>query len=642
MRLNTFRAFFSFQSKRFTNKRNNAVFLLLLLLSLLLVQVHIHQHHSRIESNKQYTEIEKIKVSQFQNYTQYGLYGFRVYFSPSPLSILFGNSGAFSILTANIDSGEKMNIHIPAKGKSLFQVQDAGFMDFSGIMLLLGTLFSLYTGFETFRDTEYLRFLASLTNHKKTYFYLILTHVLLLIIFFFLLTAASLLLLIINNIQLSPQEYLNLGIYFIVMVSMQLFFFFLGTVGSTAKSRVSGVLLIVSLWFLLIFFIPWSAKMMISGYSEKMTANSLMELQKLKILMNFERQAYQEIGVFKSGREAPKPVKKIAEGYWETHFKNLELIEEQLKKQIEKTVHGHEILSTIFPTTLYRLTAASVSSRGYRDYLDFYKQVQKLKHEFLRFYIDRKFYTHHNSVEPFIRGDENIYRGTSRLPRKAVFGWAVLFIYLFLGSSVSFLRFKKSLFPAGTNDTSRLDKLDIRLETGKTYVLLTKENRLKHHIYKFFSGQFKKPAGIIHLDDAPVVKTDFLYICPAEQIPGDIKVVHFVSFLKRLLGLSNKTIADLYNKLETQHIEQYHFHQLETVAATELLLAVARLKKPKIYLFHHLFRNIPPEEFSRFSDGLTELKKTGSAVFYITDDVLLTSRIGDSAGSLRNLFRITQ
>lgn len=160
--MSSFKAFFIFECKGFINKKNLALFMLLLLVSLVPVQTQINRYNTLIENNRKFNEAEELKVNQFLNYTQYGLYGFRVFFNPSPMSILFSHSGAFQELTSNIDAGEKMNFHSSVKGKTLFDRSPVGFMDYAGLILLLGSLFALYQGYETLRHKEYLKFVSSL------------------------------------------------------------------------------------------------------------------------------------------------------------------------------------------------------------------------------------------------------------------------------------------------------------------------------------------------------------------------------------------------------------------------------------------------------------------------------------------------
>ncbi|MCP5102048.1 MAG: hypothetical protein GY950_01650, partial [bacterium] len=92
--MSAFKAFFILELKRFINKKNLVILVLFLIISLFLVQTHINQYNDLVENNRKFNEIEKLKVNQFLNYTQYGLYGFRVFFNPSPLSIFFSHSGA--------------------------------------------------------------------------------------------------------------------------------------------------------------------------------------------------------------------------------------------------------------------------------------------------------------------------------------------------------------------------------------------------------------------------------------------------------------------------------------------------------------------------------------------------------------------
>jgi ABC-type Mn2+/Zn2+ transport system ATPase subunit len=66
-----------------------------------------------------------------------------------------------------------------------------------------------------------------------------------------------------------------------------------------------------------------------------------------------------------------------------------------------------------------------------------------------------------------------------------------------------------------------------------------------------------------------------------------------------------------------------------------ILLAAAQMKKSKIYMFQDFARATPADFMTRFIEELQTLKDRGAAILYLTDDVLMASKIGDSAGSLR-------
>jgi ABC-type Na+ transport system ATPase subunit NatA len=642
MKMAAFKAFFILEFKRFNNKKNFALFMLFLLISLFLVQTHIIQYNNLVESNRTYNETEKLKVRQFINYTQYGLYGFRVFFNPAPLSILFSRSGAFPELTSNVDAGERMNFYSSLKGGALFGCSVVGLMDFAGLMMLLGSLYALYAGYESLRDREYLKFISTLSGYRKTFFSIAIARAIFSLVFFLLVLGGALLLLVINGVEITAGDFHYLGIYALTTAFMLLFFFAAGMIGCTFKSKLTGVVTVISLWFFTVFFVPWTVQAFVMKSSEGIRSNANMELEKFRFLMDYEKKALHEVGMFKSGNVAAENIKELAETYWNGEFRKIQAVDEDLKNQIIRNIRHYEITSLFLPSTFYLLTNNALSSKGYESFIDFYSYVQAMKEEFLRFYIDRKFYTDYTTVEPFADEKKRTYCSGSRLPGFFGIGITMMAIYILGGFAVSYFRFKASLFPAPPAEKVKdLDGLDIELKKGETYVMLTDGCAVGNQLYNFFSGRAKGFNGRVRLNDidqADMMKSAagyFVYLCRPGKVPQDIKTGDFLAFLRRILKISNKTMAQLYIRLGIEHIEAGRFGGLPIEDTARILLETARLKGSTVYMLQDFTRGMPPAFLKRFPEELQKLKKSDTAILYLTDDVLLASRIGDSAGFLQ-------
>ncbi|MCU0288920.1 MAG: hypothetical protein MUF15_21310 [Acidobacteria bacterium] len=116
--MKTFKSIFTMETQRLLNNKNIGLLFLFSLLCFYFVQTGIGIYKSIIENKEKFQDIEQLKVKQYISYSQYGSYGFRVLFIPSPLSIFFVNSSVISELTANVDSGERLNIYNSFKDHS--------------------------------------------------------------------------------------------------------------------------------------------------------------------------------------------------------------------------------------------------------------------------------------------------------------------------------------------------------------------------------------------------------------------------------------------------------------------------------------------------------------------------------------------
>ncbi len=430
------------------NKKTIGLFLFFSLLSLYSVQTGLDNYINIIENKEEFQDIERLKVKQYINYSQYGAYGFRVLFIPSPLSIYFINSCTISELTANVDSGERLNIYNSFKGRTLFSDKRGGFNDFSGIMLLLGSLLALYLGYESFIHRDYLRFIYGLVNYKRLFFSIVQSRIFILIFLFLFNAGLSLILLEINGIGFLQGEYAHFFIYLATLVLLSVFFFALGTIAGTLKSGFAGFVTVIISWFVLVFLIPGIVNTVTSRKADNIVSNYKLELQKLKSLMDFERQSLQELG--STTKDNIEAVRKSMEDFLEKGFPKIIAFEERLRNEMEENIRYFQFLSSFFPSTFYLSASNEISSKGYENFILFFDYIRELKKKFVRFYMDHRYYSDSLydapvTIESFIKVDENLFRAKSRPPWGFVTGILLTLVYIIGLFIISYFRFKQSL-----------------------------------------------------------------------------------------------------------------------------------------------------------------------------------------------------
>ncbi len=447
--MKTFTATYLLESKRLLKKKTIGLFLFLSLLSLYFVQNGVNNYINVIENKEEFQDIERLKVKQYVNYNQYGSYGFRVLLIPSPLSIYFVNSSTISGLTANVDSGEQLNIYNSFKeGRTLFADKGGGFKDFSGIMLLLGGLLALYLGYESFIYKDYLRFMSGFMDYKRIFFSSVLSRVFILIFLFLLNAGISLILLKINGIQFSGGEYTHFFTYLATLVLLLVFFFVLGTIAGTLKSGFAGFVMVIISWFVLVFLFPGIVNTVISRKADNIVSNYKLELQKLKSLMDFERKSLQELG--STTKDNIEAVRKSIEDFLEKGFPKIHAFEERLRNEMEENVRYYEFFSSLFPSAFYLSAGNEISSKGYENFILFFDYIRELKKKFVRFYMDHRYYSDDSfdapqKVESFIKGNENFFHPKSRTPWGFVTGMLLTLVYIIGLFIISYSRFKHSL-----------------------------------------------------------------------------------------------------------------------------------------------------------------------------------------------------
>jgi len=436
------------ESKRLLNKKTIGLFLFFSLLSLYFVQIGLNNYINIIENKKEFQDIELLKVKQYINYGQYGGYGFRVLFMPSPLSIYFVNSSTISQLTANVDSGERLNIYNSFKGRALFADKVGGFKDFSGIMLLLGSLLVLYLGYESFIHSDYLRFMYGFVDYKRLFFSIVLSRVFILLFLFLLNVGISLMLLEINGIQFSGGEYAHFFTYLVTLVLVLVFFFVLGTIAGSFKSGFAGFVMVIISWFVLVFLFPGIVNTTTSKKADNIVSNYKLELQKLKSLMDFEREALENLGI--TTKDNMDAVRKSVEDFLEKGFPKIHAFEERLRNEMEENIRYFEFLSSLFPSTFYLSAGNEISSKGYESFILFFDYIRELKKKFARFCVDHRYYLDGmldktTKVESFIKGDENLFYAKNRTPEGFARGVLLTLVYIIGLFIISYFRFKQSL-----------------------------------------------------------------------------------------------------------------------------------------------------------------------------------------------------
>ena len=159
----------------------------------------MNRYQSIIKDIKAFQKSEMERVKYYVKYDQYGGYGIRLTYIPPKFGIIDGNS--LNITISNVNTGDRLNIYYPAKGKYYFYKKD-GNMDVEGIILLLGAIISIIVGYRTTKDKDYLMFIASFSSPVKSLLILFLARIILLNFVSLILISISFLLPFVESINL--------------------------------------------------------------------------------------------------------------------------------------------------------------------------------------------------------------------------------------------------------------------------------------------------------------------------------------------------------------------------------------------------------------------------------------------------------
>ncbi|MCU0289775.1 MAG: hypothetical protein MUF15_25700, partial [Acidobacteria bacterium] len=168
----------------------------------------------------------------------------------------------------------------------------------------------------------------------------------------------------------------------------------------------------------------------IASKANNITVVEQLEMAKLNILSDFEKKAIENSITYKYGEKLTQPVKDAVLNYLNNEFQKIQLLEDNQVKEMKKVISFYQILSIFFPTTNYFSAGNEISSMGYFNLLDFYQYVQDSKEKFVKFYIDKLYFSDLSKfpeVVSFVKGDENIFKGKIYLPTPFPWGFLVIF-----------------------------------------------------------------------------------------------------------------------------------------------------------------------------------------------------------------------
>jgi len=609
------RDMFNEELKRFCSRWNIILWIILTVIVLIYGAVNISEFKAAAEKEKVFLEIQNNYFKSTPDYEVYSRDGIKAMFTASAISIFFGDAAIPPDVTSKVDSLVCLNIYNNLKGKSLAAGTRNYITGFSDIVLLILTLLGLYYGYESMQHREYFKFRSSIKSHKKIFLSCICSKFVLFVLAFLTLVAILVLQMIILGIPLSSSEYSYLFGYFKATVLLLLIFFSSGVIiGALRMKGFYSALFIFTTWFALIIIFPGAVNLRLESKIPGSIEDYQTELEKYSTLMDFEKKTVQDIGPF--NRSKIENGRKVIEKYWNVDYKEIEAREEKLRVRFAEAVDDYNLLSIFSPVNNYLLTCSEISSRGYQNFLGYYRFNQGLQRKFVRFYIDRTFYNDPKIMVNFLDKEDPIYRAKSALPTYFHWGLLVNALYCLILLMISYYRFKKYLFPI-SKDAEDCKKIDIHFTKGKIHILTSFHEEFTERFINLFFGMDNCVNGNITIDGKNILdgeKKNFTYLPPIEDIPEDIP---------------NKSIVKLFNVPTTEFtaIIDKKFGELNKSQQADLLLNCALLRKSPICLLND-FLYAPPEYWITYNQKIKALKKTCALIYVSRTGVINLERDG--------------
>jgi hypothetical protein len=610
--------FFMTELRRFARTRNMVILGIFLVFCLLFLQYGIFEYKANFSKQKKFLEIEKTKVSQYTTYTQYGTYGIRMLFLTHPVCIFFINAGGLPDLTSFADSGERLNIYSPMQGQNVFdlKVKKSRVTDFSGLFMAIGALMALFYGCEGFRNRGYLKYLNSRYTVKQQYLFMIAARSIIVICCFLTIIAAGIILTLGNGLLIAVDG--NFLYFLGAGIAIILFFFSSGVfIGNMKRQAFHYPVMLIS-WLIVKFIIPEAVNFISSYRSKDITPLYKLEMDKLKLVMDFEKKAIQKAGAFNYGKEMTADKQEVIKEYYNNEFRKLQKMEEAMQEQMKTTIRRYHFLSMFIPTTFYFSVTEELSSQGLLNLMEFYRYTQEKKQEFFRFYMQKLYFSgksNFDKIENFIKDKENIFVAHSRIPDFYILGLLLTLVYSMLMLLSAGKKYKRNLYILPEKWEQAIKNKVLKFEKGTVNAVQTKDIIYTQQFFNLLSGQNSEflEKGFeekIFIDDVDIVVQPvtprFLYLCRLEELPGDIKagdMLNIACNTSVMPGYADKRLS-----------------QLTDEEKSDLYVNILSHSNQEVFILEELCKHKELEFYEGIKSILETKAKKGAMIIYFTTD----------------------
>jgi ABC-type transport system involved in multi-copper enzyme maturation permease subunit len=590
----------------------------------------VTRYKNNIKEIEEFKKIEQQKVANYNNNKYYANNGFRIILEPPPVSIFFFNSGVGADLYAYLNLLERLNIESSLKGKNLGKERYTGFTDFSGLLLLIGSLLCLFYGSKSFEHREYLKLLVGLKGEKRIYSLIIGARFSLIALFFLVTMVSGILLSMLSGIVFTGSDYLLLLKFSAAVLLVYFILFIMGTITATFKLEKYRIVLMMTIWACLLYIFPIAASKILNVNARSMNSNVRLELSNWNSVMKFEKRAVNEQGKYSKEKAYTREGIALGKSFLTNEYKEIQESEMKIEDGMKGNSQLYHGISSFTPGTFCLSVSNELSGQGYETVVNLFKYAQNMKDNFEKFYFEKEYPPTNKKVESFIKADENVYKSISHIPGTYWPGMGIMAVYAILLTWLSAHRFDKYLYyilPKSPIYQEKKTKIRNQMNTlnlvdGESYFLKREQDRFRDYLYAVFNGKLdpktKQMMDIdVFLNERDItsnpVKHSFMYVCSPENLPDDIRVKDFVKLFSILLNFS---------KEETEKIDVNAFKDKLLGEITEaerfiLLLNLFVLAKKEIFLVDKSEKGMRPEVYIRLKEKMEALCGQKALVIYL-------------------------
>ncbi len=600
-----------FEFERIKNNKKIAIIaILLLILSITVVYMGIYEYRTFLKEKEIFLEYERLRINNIDNYQYYGALGFKVLFERYPLDILFNISSFRNRQTVNIDVSEIIDIGNSSRGKSRFSKNNIYIKGFCDIICLFGSLFMVFLGTTSFSGINNRKLYKSI----KPFILSVITRLLVSSLYFFGLFVLAYIMVMAFGINFSAAElkaYVHYSVYILVLlIGFFIFGFMIALLNANSKNQNMKFVYAFLFSGLMIVGIPIISSIYISFMSNNIKPIEILNINKLRSLRKFEDESKRKFFELMKKKDADRYeiAREIMKDYINRIFPANNSRENDFINKEKRMSHLEEICSMIFPTIYNQFLSKELSSDGNYEYLQFLNNALKVREDFIRFYIHKRYYAKDKKIENFVKADENIFKAQPIVPPSYFKALGILFLWELVIALVCCLKLWQIFIKR-----IKAERPGWHLEKGNFYFKYIPAHKKRSRIFSAFEadGQVSCLEKIEFEDIEPKanINTLLTYWCQVRRVPEKQVKRHLT-----LLG-----IEDVWER-------DNHRMRIDALFLKKLYLALVLAEPGNLLVIHDFIKN-EDREFDRQFRELLHMKiAQGKTVLYLTSIMPETER----------------
>jgi hypothetical protein len=587
------------KNRIFSLKRNIIFFTLFGFIGIFFIYSGIREYKNFLNQKEFFITHEQDKMNLYASHGHYGAYGFRVLYEPPPLSIFFNNSSVFENLYSTVDMTENLDVNRSYKGRNLL-LKKGFFKDLAGMFFFFGSLFMVYMGVTSYKSEKYFFKFGNVIIRLG-----ILNSVFVILIFAW------------YNFPKAFQLrfWTGDGEVFFYFVIYLLFFlsFFYGAgllIRVLCRSKPVSCIYVFIFWFLSVTIIPEAMIIFLQEKSQLLPVNEKYNITKLEEVVNFEREVQKAIVGIKTPGKRIEIYREMAKDFLETGCVKNSKIEKDINSHIQQVVREYEILLLAYPTGFYNYLSGEVSGQGYNGYLGFVNYTLALRHNFIEYYLKKRYDSNDKSIVSLVKDDKNIFYAHCFLPQSFPIAIGLILLYTIILFTVSYVVLKRRI-----GFMPKIKKPGYEFRKGNTYFVLCKNDRYRDNLFRYYQVD----ENTIGIDKAKV-----------EELNPGVGLAQMVTYFCKLSGADEKKARENLQLLGVGDIKakvpRHRWEREKTgdEVVYKIYCAVTMAGTHKIVVVNDFLKGKSREMERQFLDLVTRLNQAGKIVVYLSSEIFLT------------------